>query len=139
MNSFVVAKAFIVNEHGELLVLRRSQTDDRRPGQWDFPGGWVDEGEDMTQAVIREAQEEAGLTLKDPKLIFALSEMTTHHGSGTWLLFVERISGRPQIHLSNEHDLATWKKPADLAKELTYERQQKMLGYALENNLLDPA
>lgn len=136
MHSFVVSKVLVVNEKGDVLVLRRSQTDERRPGQWDFPGGWVEADEDTLTAVKREAVEEAGIELADPKLVFAFSEMTTNHGSGTWLLFVDQIAGNPDVRLSSEHDLHTWMPPKDLLKEITYERQQKMLSYVLENNLL---
>ncbi len=144
MNSFVVSKVLVVNEKGEVLALRRSQTDERRPGQWDFPGGWVDAGEDTNTAAIREAKEEAGLDLVNPELVFAFSEMTTKsktlgskHGSGTWLLFIEHITGDPKITLSSEHDSHTWKNPKELLKEITYDRQQKMLQYVLENKLLE--
>lgn len=137
MKSFVVSKVLVVNDKGEVLALRRSQTDERRPGQWDFPGGWVDAGEDILAAAKREAIEEAGLELTDLKLVFAFSEMTTDHGSGTWLLYVAHLSGDPKITLSYEHDAHTWKKPADLLKEITYDRQQKMLQYVLENKLIE--
>ncbi len=143
MKSFVVSKVLVVNEKGEVLALRRSQTDERRPGQWDFPGGWVDAGEDTHTAAIREAKEEAGLDLVNPELVFAFSQMTTpsktlgsRHGSGTWLLFVEHIAGDPKITISDEHDDYAWKKPQDLLKEITYDRQQKMLEYVIKNDLL---
>ena len=137
MNSFVVSKVLVVNEKGEVLALRRSQTDERRPGQWDFPGGWVDAGEDILTAVKREAIEEAGIELTDSKLVFAFSEMTIDHGSGTWLLYVAHVSGDPKVTLSREHDAHAWKRPEDFLKEITYERQQKMLQYGLENKLLE--
>lgn len=136
MHSFVVAKVLIVNEKGDVLVLRRSQTDERRPGQWDFPGGWVEADEDTLTAVRREAEEEAGVTLVDPKLVFAFSEMTTKYGSGTWLLYVDQVTGDQDVKLSYEHDMHAWIPPEDLRKEITYERQQKMLAYVFENDLL---
>lgn len=135
MKSFVVSKVLVVNEKGEVLALRRSQTDDRRPGQWDFPGGWVDADEDTHSAVKREAKEEAGITLSDPTLVFGFSEMTTKYGSGTWLLYVDHVVGELEITLSYEHDAYAWKKPEDLLAAITYERQQKMLRYVLENKL----
>lgn len=137
MKSFVVSKVLVVNEKGEVLALRRSKTDERRPGEWDFPGGWVDAGENTHAAAIRETKEETGLDVKNPALVFAFSEMTTRYGSGTWLLFVEHISDQPEIKLSYEHDAYAWKKPEELFKEITYDRQQKMLAYVLQNKLLD--
>jgi 8-oxo-dGTP diphosphatase len=137
MRTFVVAKVLVINDAGEVLVLKRSQSDDRRPGEWDFPGGWVDADEDTLTAVKREAVEEAGLTLKDPNLVFAFSEMTTNHGSGTWLLYIEHVTGHPKVTLSYEHDDSTWKKPNELLKEITYDRQQRMLTYVLENHLTE--
>ena len=136
MLSFVVSKVLIVNENREILVLRRSQTDDRRPGQWDFPGGWVDAGEDTLAAVKRESIEEAGVTLSDPKLVFAFSEMTEGYGGGTWILFVDHITGSPKVTVSHEHDTHAWKHPEDLLQEITYERQRRMLAYVMENDLL---
>lgn len=137
MDSFVVSKVLVVNDKGKVLALRRSQTDDRRPGQWDFPGGWVDDGEDVLAAVKREAVEEAGLEIKDPKLVFAFSEMTTDHGSGTWILCIAHVSGEPDVTLSYEHDAHAWKDPKALLGEITYDRQQRMLRYVLQNKLLD--
>jgi 8-oxo-dGTP diphosphatase len=137
MRAFVVCKVLVVNKAGEILAIRRSKTDERRPGEWDFPGGWLDKGEDVFEAVVREAKEEAGIAIARPTLVFGHSEMTTHHGSGTWLLFVTHIDDAPEITLSYEHDLHKWVRAEDLLKEITYERQQIMLRYVLENNLLE--
>jgi 8-oxo-dGTP diphosphatase len=137
MKTFVVAKMFVVNEAGELLVLRRSQTDERRPGEWDFPGGWVDEGEDMMAAVKRETLEEAGLTVTDCKLVFALSENVDPRGCGTWLTFLTHVSGRPEVKLSYEHDDYQWMPFADAPPQFKYERQRRMLEYVRDNDLLD--
>lgn len=135
MHSFVVAKVIVVNEAGEMLALHRSMDDVRRPGQWDFPGGHVDEGEDMRQAARRETIEEAGLDLSDLRLVFALSDMTPN-GAGSWLVFVAHVSGSPNIALSHEHDDYKWMKPSEFLENATYERQIKMITYAVENDLL---
>lgn len=55
----------ITDGAGNVLVL------DRRNPDWPgvtFPGGHVEHGESFTESVIREVQEETGLTVEDPVL-----------------------------------------------------------------------
>jgi 8-oxo-dGTP diphosphatase len=47
----------------EILVFRR-QSHDRGGGQWEFPGGKVDPGETLEEALIREIYEELGVAGK---------------------------------------------------------------------------
>src|SRR4029453_381042 len=42
-------------------------------GKWVFPGGYVDRGEEIRTAAIREAREEAGLEVRIDRLINAYS------------------------------------------------------------------
>lgn len=136
MRLFVVAKVIVLNEHGEMLVLRRSQSDIRRPGQWDFPGGHVDDGEDMRAAAFRETVEESGIVLADAQLAFAMSEMT-EHGSGTWLVFMATAPADSHITLSSEHDAFQWMKPEAFLVECTYDRQKKMVRYVADTILAE--
>ncbi len=64
MSTKVLAKAILQAEDGTILLLKRSETDTRRPLQWDFPGGGVDDSEDFVAAAIREIKEEMGLDIK---------------------------------------------------------------------------
>ncbi|MBW3140384.1 8-oxo-dGTP diphosphatase MutT [Ferrimonas balearica] len=52
---------------GAVLVAKRHK-DQHQGGLWEFPGGKVEPGETPEQAVIRECQEEVGLTLSQPEL-----------------------------------------------------------------------
>lgn len=52
---YLSAKALVVRD-GKLLLAKQED------GRWELPGGGVEPGETPTQAVIREVQEECGLT-----------------------------------------------------------------------------
>lgn len=57
--------ALITNDQGQFLVQQRLKPD--WPGIT-FPGGHIEPGESCHEAIIREVQEETGLTLVQPKL-----------------------------------------------------------------------
>lgn len=57
-----IARIFVFNSHGELLVQKRSAYISV-PNKWDqSAAGYVDEGEDYQTAALRELQEEVGIT-----------------------------------------------------------------------------
>lgn len=73
----VVVGAVIVEE-GRLLLIRRGQPPGE--GQWSVPGGRVEFGETLAEAVVREVEEEAGLeVLCGPLLGWKESIDDTHH------------------------------------------------------------
>jgi ADP-ribose pyrophosphatase YjhB (NUDIX family) len=51
--------AFVVNERGEVLLERRSDN-----GMWGMPGGVVEIGESVPDAVVREVKEETGIKVR---------------------------------------------------------------------------
>jgi 8-oxo-dGTP pyrophosphatase MutT (NUDIX family) len=59
----LVVRAWIMNSQGELLITRRAFNKIGYPGMWEVPSGSALAGEDSLTAVIREAHEEAGVTL----------------------------------------------------------------------------
>ena len=65
MKTRIVQKAVVLNDAGEVLMLRRSKTDTRRPMQWDLPGGLREENEELLAGVEREITEETGLSVND--------------------------------------------------------------------------
>lgn len=101
----IVAKAFVINSDGLILVLRRSKTAPTRPLTWDLPGGGVDFGEDPTEAVIREAKEEAELDLKDARVFIT---KTTNEEKYVVRLLYFAYTGTAKIVLSFEHDDYRW-------------------------------
>jgi len=61
--------AVVRDGEGKILLQRRSDN-----GLWGLPGGSVEIGESVTQAIIREVREETGLTIRVDRLIGVYSD-----------------------------------------------------------------
>lgn len=139
MNVFTIVKVLVVNESGDVLLLRRGPTAPRRAGEWDLPGGFVEPGEDIQAAAIRETQEEAGLEINDLQLVYCFSEPDeARFGTGNWLTYTARVQSSA-VQLSFEHDEYVWVSPAELSARITYDRQKRMLTYVLKHALFEAA
>jgi len=69
-NSIVVAvTAFVQDEDGRLLMIRRTDND-----HYAIPGGGQEVGETLTQTVVREVEEETGVTVEVTGLIGIYSD-----------------------------------------------------------------
>jgi 8-oxo-dGTP diphosphatase len=63
----IVGVGAVILSEGEILLEKRSNEPSK--GKWTIPGGLVDLGESIEQAVIRETKEETCLDVEDPRLI----------------------------------------------------------------------
>lgn len=140
MKNVIIAKAIVFNAEGKLLALRRSETDDRRPLQWDVPGGWVEECEDFAEATVRETQEEAGIDL-DPKqlsLVFtktAIKKPKDESMNIMWLYFVAETE-TDTVTLSSEHSEYKWMSMEEALQEFEYPLQLDVLKHIRDNELM---
>ena len=103
---------------------------------WNFPGGHVEEGESFTDAVIREVQEETGLTIQSPQLC-GIKEWSENDCRHVVLLYkTNQFTGT--LHASEEGDVF-WQhvdelKNADLAEGME-QLLQVFLDFAKANKL----
>lgn len=140
MKTVVVAKAVVINDEGKLLALRRSESDDRRPLQWDIPGGWVEEGEDFAEATARETEEEAGISI-DPKhlqLVYtshAIKQPKDEKLNIIWLFFIGKTTDK-QAKLSYEHVEAQWMTLDEAMDEFEYPLHKELFMHLKDNGLL---
>lgn len=54
------ASLAFVTPDGKVLLVKRSDDEENFPGYWALPGGKVEDGEELEDAALREAQEEVG-------------------------------------------------------------------------------
>ena len=102
LNPKVVAGT-IPEQDGRLLLTRRSI----HPGYglWTFPGGFVDFGETVTDAAVRETLEETGLTVE----ITGLLNVYSYPGSPVIIVYTARVTGGTLTPCA-ENDLLEWVK-----------------------------
>ena len=108
----IVAKALVRSSEGLCLVLHRGNTHPRFPGHIDFPGGEVEPKETPEAAVMREIQEETGLSVNPNKLkkLFAKQYRQTTH-----MLFEAKLTEPDaKVALSWEHKSYLWITPEEL-------------------------
>ena len=89
----------VENDKGEILLIQRSDN-----GNWALPGGAIDIGESLTQAAIREVQEETGITCQitglvgiytDPKHIILYTSNNEARQEFSVVLIADILDGQP--------------------------------------------
>src|SRR3954471_19189311 len=66
--------AVIWNDRGEIVLIRRGQ--EPRLGEWSIPGGRLEWGESIREAIIREVREETALEVEIGGLIDVVDSVT---------------------------------------------------------------
>jgi len=96
--------AAIIVRAGNVFLTRRGPKE-RLAGYWEFPGGKVEDGEQLAECLERELLEELGLRTKAGDVL-AESEFHYEHGAIRLIaLDTQLISG--ELHLT-VHDRAEW-------------------------------
>jgi 8-oxo-dGTP diphosphatase len=124
----VAAGALVANSHGQVLLLKSP-----RYGDWEFPGGQVEEGETIPHALEREVFEETGVVVQVKSLVGIYSN--TRKPSIVNMDFIcEYISGEPKT--SAESSQVEWvdrrKALSRVKREAIYKRLKNMLEFTGE-------
>ena len=89
-----VVVAALINKEGEILLSSRPEPK-VYAGYWELPGGKVEMGETPEQAVVRELQEEVGITPQHFSLFEKLEYEFPDRHITLWFWLVERWEGEP--------------------------------------------
>jgi len=138
----VAAGGFVTNKNRQVLLLKSP-----RYGDWEFPGGQVEEGETIPHALEREVLEETGIIVKVKSLVGIYSNI--RKPSIVNMDFIcEYVSGEPKT--SNESSQVEWvdrdeamrlvKRDAirnRLKNMLEFSGEIKYLAYLVDPNRID--
>ena len=138
----VAAGGFVTNKNGQVLLLKSP-----RYGDWEFPGGQVEEGETIPHALEREVLEETGIIVRVKSLVGIYSNI--RKPSIVNMDFIcEYVSGEPKT--SNESSQVEWvdrdeamsrvKRDAirnRLKNMLEFAGEIKYLAYLVDPNRID--
>lgn len=84
----------IPDEGGRVLLIQRAS--DPYGGSWALPGGFVDVGETVEEAAVREAKEETGLDVEILRMVGVYSEPERDpRGHNVSVAFLARAQGDP--------------------------------------------
>ena len=104
-----VVAAIIKNSNGEYLACKRGDWK-TSPGKWEFPGGKPEQGEELSDALIREIKEELGVEIK---VLRQFDRSTT--GDIDLVCFVAELVGDEPTG-STDHSEIRWVQESELSK-----------------------
>lgn len=120
LNPKVVAGT-IPEQDGRVLLTRRSINPGR--GLWTFPGGFVDFGEAVTDAAVRETLEETGLSVD----LTGLLNVYSYPGSPVIVVYTARVTGGVLTPCA-ENDRLEWLTPAEIPwQQLAFDSTREAL------------
>jgi ADP-ribose pyrophosphatase YjhB (NUDIX family) len=133
----IATKAFIVNNRGEILLLREASTyqEGTNIGYYGLPGGRLNPGESYIDGLRREVSEECGLQIEIGKPISVgewrpVIQGVPHHIVAIFFV-CKPLSDK--ITLSEEHDKYVWVLPQDRAQYALMSAEEPVFTAYLES------
>jgi nucleoside triphosphatase len=120
--SRVIVVPVVRDDDGRVLLCRMPPDRGVFPGQWGLPGGGVEPGERIHDALVRELDEELGVSLLSARPLFFKDGVhdKTVPGVGriplhmVFLLFECRVDSSQPIRLNDEFSEFAWAEPSRL-------------------------
>jgi 8-oxo-dGTP diphosphatase len=120
-------------QKGDLYLIRRPTPNPEYRGNlgWSFPKGWIDAGETLEEAAIREVKEEGGVNAKILKILTTLKLFFTDPSGEKVMKFVtyylmEYISDVPEGHDSETEEIR-WVTREEAMQLLVFKSEREMV------------
>ena len=115
LNASAAVVGVLFDEEGRLLVARRANEPAR--GTLDLPGGFVDAGETLEEAICRELMEETGARIRVERWLFSLPNLYRFSGMDiptTDSFFLCRLEPGQVLRPADDVAALQWMRPAEL-------------------------
>jgi 8-oxo-dGTP diphosphatase len=104
----------LFDQHGHILLLKRSNQSKTNPGKWELPGGKIDQSESFDAALKREVKEETGF-----EVVIHTAAGTAMQETDEWrivhlMMIGSIVSGG--LAISSEHEEYRWVSPLEIAE-----------------------
>lgn len=120
----------IVFKNNKVLLTKHSQNK-----HWSFPKGWIEKGQTVEEAALREVKEEGGVEAGIIDKIGYNKYVYTLNGEKIFKVvtyfLMEYLSGDPKDH-DWEVEEAGWYKVDEALKQLTFSQDKQLLKKAFE-------
>jgi 8-oxo-dGTP diphosphatase len=128
--------AVIVNDEGKLFLSQRGPLSKNERGLWEFPGGSVEFGETLTDALKREMLEEYGIQIEVGELLdvvdHILIEEKQHWVSPAFICRIKK--GIPSILEPGKCSQIGWFALDEIPPDLSKISQVNLAHYIIRNN-----
>ena len=115
----IMVDIVIPDEDGRVLLIRRGT--DPYEGMWALPGGFMEVGETIEDAAVREAREETSLSIELVRLVGVYSDPDRDpRGHNVSVAFLARAEGEPSA--ATDADEVSMLDPG--ATELAFDHQK---------------
>jgi len=123
--------AIIVDSTGRLFLARRGPQAKNERGLWEFPGGSVEFGERLADALKREMREEYGIEVEVRELLDVVDHILPDEGqhwvSPTFICTI--VSGEPTVREAAKCTEIGWFAPDQMPDDLTQITRSNLAHY----------
>jgi 8-oxo-dGTP pyrophosphatase MutT (NUDIX family) len=124
-----VVRLIVPDEDGKVLILKRARTA-YGEGGWCLPGGKVDYGERVEQAVSKELREETALDCESARFLFFQDSLPPEPGSMHCINLYFECSVSGDLTMNRESSEWAWVGPDELGKyDIVFRNDEALTRY----------